>query len=192
MKRKTLAAAFALLVLLGWGCIHRGNPPSNPTPETMKPGNMTPFDDSKWMDGPTILPKDKLLKALQEKQIQGKRRLWRLPVVIELAPGDARAYRKAMISVEPAMSAEDRIDLWLEDSALGVSLEERVRQYCPNGGTCSLWVAGYWGSEMLTTGGNEGDRGNKAPYPFSLRSVIGTQAAADASNSGTIVKYRDQ
>nr|MBP6721092.1 hypothetical protein [Bacteroidia bacterium] len=83
------------------------------------------------------------------------------------------------------------IELWLEDSALGVSLQDRVRQYCPNGGLCSLWVAGYWGTDMPASGRNASQQGNKAPYPFALRAVLGTQAGADASNEGSIVKYRD-
>ncbi len=194
MKRNfTSASAIIVLLLLltTLGCKHRGNAPAASTPETMKPGNMTPFDDSNWKDGPAILPKAALLTALSTKNTGGNRRLWRLPIFIELTPDDDRAYRRAFISVDPAMPKESRIELWLEDSALGVSLQDRVRQYCPNGGSCGLWVAGYWGSDMLTSGGNEGQKGNKPPYPFSLRAVLGTQAAADASNEGTIVKYRD-
>lgn len=184
--------AIALIVLLtAAGCTHRGTPPAASTTESMKPGNMTPFDDNNWKDGPAILPKAALLTALTTQNATGNRRLWRLPIVIELLPNDDRAYRQAYIAVEPSIAKVDRIELWLEDSALGVSLQDRVRQYCPNGGLCSLWVAGYWGTDMPASGRNASQQGNKAPYPFALRAVLGTQAGADASNEGSIVKYRD-
>jgi hypothetical protein len=178
-----------VMCLVYWAGCHAKSSTANSI--SMAPGNKTPFDDTRWQDGPTLLPRADLLAALMEKNPSGKRRMWRLPVILEPTSGEVGAYRKAYIGVDAGLDPKDRIFLWLHDSALGVSLAERVRQYCPEQNICRLWVAGYWGPDMLTTLGNEGEKQAAEPYPFSLRSVLGPQTNGGANTSAT-VRYRDE
>jgi hypothetical protein len=191
MKEKHLILLFVWsIVLIGFGCSPRAS--SSSTTATPMERNKVAFDDSNWQDGPKLLPKENLLAALTAKTSENKKRLWRLPIVVEREEGVPGSYRKAYIAVDSTMPAHDRIYLWLHDSALGVPLSERVRQYCGDQSACRLWVAGVWGPDMLTTLGNEGDKKEGAPWPFSLRSVIGPQEGKEATNASAIVQYRDQ
>jgi hypothetical protein len=162
------------------------------TTATSMERKLTPFDDTNWNTGLRLLPKSELLAALTAKNASGKRRLWRLPVIIEIEEGGLGSPRKAYIAVDSTMAPGDRIHLWLHDSALGVSLADRVRQYCGGKSTCRLWVAGIWGPDMLTTLGNEGEKKEGEPYPFSLRAVIGVQGDNEGTNATATVKFRDE
>jgi hypothetical protein len=187
-------ASVLLLLALTINCIQSCHSPkktaSKNTQKDMAPGNMTPFDDQNWSEGPSVLNKKELLAALQRKNENGKRRLWRLPVVIELEEDGLRGIKSAYIGIDVNVLVADQIQLRLQDGALGVSLQERIRQYCPTGSVCKLWVAGFWGTDMPTTIGNEGDL--DAEKPFALRAVLGKQQGDWASDGNARSRFRDQ
>lgn len=158
----------------------------------MAPGNMTPFDDQNWSEGPSVLIKEELLAALQWKNANGKRRLWRLPVVIELDAAGMRGIKRAYVGIGIDVTVEDQIELHLQDGALGVSLQDRLRQYCPTGSVCKLWVAGYWGEDVPRILGNEGVFDAERPYPFALRAVLGKQEGDWAADGNARSRFRDQ
>lgn len=166
-------------------------PWTDPNSATMKITNLTPFDDNNWASECKILPSNAFIRLLEESRNSAKRRLWRIPVIVELDGDWRRLIRSAYIGVVADLATEDRIYLSMEDSALGVSLAERMNQYCPNEHVCRLWVAGYWGMKEPHFGENPDPHDQIGSTTFSLRAILGSQSASDNSNAEAIARFRD-
>lgn len=78
----------------------------------------------------------------------------RLPVIVRFAQPFGIA--EAFIGTVDRIDAETMF-LRLNDSAMGVSLDERVRERCSKSETaCAVWLEGYWGSRIPADPHREG------------------------------------
>jgi hypothetical protein len=67
----------------------------------------------------------------------------------------------------------ERVPLRLDDTAMGIPLSERIREYCPKlKGHCDLWLQGQWGA--LMTLGSESGR------TFTVRSIAGARRGSES------------
>lgn len=121
------------------------------------------------IDGPSILPAAPLLEWLRARAVgpTGRRR-FQLPVLIHLEPlGDVDPAHVARTEAELAAAP---LALTLDDSALGISLHDRLRSRCPAPATwCALVVEGYWGPLI-----NAGAAPVGAPWTFAVLRVLDT------------------
>lgn len=98
---------------------------------------MQPTTEVKFKRGPALRPSGELTTYLESlKTIGGKPLLVRLPVVITLDPTG--------FGIDKATVGE--LAIKLNDSALGISLMDRLRTACPNASTCAIWLEGHWRS----------------------------------------------
>ena len=91
----------------------------------------------------------------------------RIPVVILFSPDGLRAPRLTFLGTDPAPPAEDAILLELDDSALGIGLDTRLRSLCDaESDACAVWIEGTWGPLL------PGLRSTEAPpWPVTVRDV---------------------
>jgi hypothetical protein len=150
----------------------------------MSAGNMTPFDTTNFVPGPKILPSTQLLKALDKGKNEAKAPLWKVPIVVTRKSDGMGGVESAFIGVDQTLPEADRIYVKLEDGALGVSLLDRLHQYCKESESCKLWVAGYWDKPMLGAMPSEPNL-----HVISLRAVLGPQTER-FSNAEAHVFYR--
>jgi hypothetical protein len=95
-----------------------------------------------FVRGVATSPKDDLHKWLETQKLDGKPRLLRVPII--LAKG-ATGYD---ISKARIGSGGDALEVYANDSSLGVGLADRASQICKNDEpTCGFWVEGYWSNE---------------------------------------------
>lgn len=139
-----------LLVALLVGCAGRAataaSPPSPEPPVATPPRPMTPSPDVPFADGPAIDDQAALRAWLAAAKAD--RRRVRLPVVVVF---DALGVQKAWIGNGGDAPADGAVLLKLDDTAMGVSLLDRLRQACP-ARTCAVWLEGTWGP-VLEVGG---------------------------------------
>ena len=114
-----------------------------------------------WLAGPAVRPADELLDWLgrNAKDPDGKRRRFRLPVVVSFEDPHRVTLGSAFVGVSLESSGHDA--LTLDDGALGISLLERLGELCPEKrASCALWLEGYWGPlvEGLPGGNRSGER----------------------------------
>ena len=159
------------LLLLALACT--GSPATTPPPEIpMKP---TDTPSSLWVAGPSIAPAQSLLAWLDGV---GAGKTITLPVVALVTP---LGVRDASIGTDAmATLTEGTILLALDDSRLGVSLADRLREHCDDMGQCAVWIEGIWGSTGPDLGDPDLDIGPKQ-WPFSVLSVKGPCTASDAA-----------
>jgi hypothetical protein len=103
------------------------------------------------VEGPAIQPADILLGWLRQRASidKGGRRLFRLPVVVRFADAYRLALGEACVSTSPKDTCDNHLQLQLDDTALGISLLDRVSQHCPKPAlSCAIWLEGYFG-ELL-------------------------------------------
>ncbi len=89
---------------------------------------LQPSPKRAFVRGPTLAPAETLVARLAAHT----GRLLRMPVVVERTPLGARGGTLGGVRV------------LLEDSALGISLADRVRTACPGEGPCTVWLEGRW------------------------------------------------
>ncbi len=123
-----------------------------------------------FVAGPRITPTAELLAWLQTPA-QPRRRI-RLPVVVEF---DELGIRDCFVGDD-----DDRLAIRIDDTALGISLVDRLRGDHP-GGRCVVWLEGYWGA--LVSGGPELPEQGEKRWPFA---VLGQpEAIADLAQAAT-------
>lgn len=160
----------AVATTLALGCKPRSTSPQ--APEKME---MRPFQEPDYGTGIPLDNPMNLAKSL-ESTVDSKK-LVKIPVHFERTGSNLRAYDRAYIGTEEAPSGSPVLNLRLNDSALGVSLADRIAQHCPEGAGCSLWLVGYWHEKSLLDAGAE-----QSPdiHSFGIRSVVGVFRDGDA------------
>jgi hypothetical protein len=121
-----------------------------------------------WVSGPNIEPADELLVWLSKNAAKsdGERRRLRVPVLVHFDE-DRLAIAGAFLGA--ASEVSKRVALHLDDSALGISLRDRLRKRCAETQpTCVVWLEGYWGS-LVAPADTEATR---PPYPFAVLRVL--------------------
>lgn len=125
-----------------------GSPTSRPTnraTDAMPEIRKTPEPERTFVDGPPIDPPAELLEWLEATAAAQPRKRIRLPVVVRF--GDAHRIRLdgGHIGVSPA-ALPGAIQVALDDSAMGISLLDRVRDACPDQKqtVCAVWLEGTW------------------------------------------------
>lgn len=131
-----------------------------------------------WVPGPSVHSSSLLLTWLAKnaKTAHGKRQRVRIPVVVFFDD-----YRLDVSGAFLGVSPDDPNDiaLVLDDSALGISLVERLRERCPaDQPSCVIWVEGYWGPLVDIPADP-----TPPPYPFA---VLGVLAAVHEHSTGDI------
>lgn len=120
--------------------------PAQPGPgDAMPQIPKTPEPERTFVDGPTIEPPDKLLAWLDSTAAGEPRRRVRLPVVVHFTSSHRIGLDGGHIGVSPAI-APGAIRVSLDDTAMGVSLLDRVRDACPDEKQtdCAVWLEGTW------------------------------------------------
>ena len=109
------------------------------------PGPKTPEQPKQFTPGPTISPSGPLLRWLIDTvpSVSGPRVRVRLPVIVRFSQSSI-GIAEAFIGTVNRVDTETMF-LRLDDSAMGVSLFERVRERCSKSETaCAVWLEGYW------------------------------------------------
>lgn len=108
-----------------------------PMPKPKAPGPMTPEPKRTFADGPS-LSEQEALRSWLAKQVdeQGKPKRVRLPVLVKRGSQPGGVEKKGFVGDEKGLALE------LDDSALGVSLADRYRQYCKEADACVLLLDG--------------------------------------------------
>lgn len=132
-----------------------------------------------WQLGPNIGASDDLEKWAQRlgRKPAGKRRRVRIPVVVHFDE-HRLAWNRAFLS--GSTKTRGGLSLRLDDSALGISLLDRLREQCAaDEPSCLVWVEGYWGSLIAPP---QGTKATPPPYPFAVLGVLSDTTAdmADA------------
>jgi len=116
-----------------------------------------------WHEGPTIEA-----RLFSWMAAEGSGKTIRLPVTVR---ANAIGVEKAWIGLQEV----EALSVRLEDTRLGISLHDRVRQHCaPLDKPCHLWVEGTWGQAVLP----DDSRGE---HVFSLLKVEGLVAPGDTA-----------
>jgi hypothetical protein len=91
-----------------------------------------------FVRGPTLTPADALIAWLDKQVLAGEPRLVRLPVILEKG--------KVGFSTRGARigASRDAVEIYCNDSKLGVGLADRARSQCRDQDTCAMWLEGYW------------------------------------------------
>lgn len=100
---------------------------------------LRPHVDVPFTRGPALAPVEGLKAWLAaQRRDDGHPRLVRVPVVMDCdGLGQPRNARVGGLPVA------------LDDSALGISLADRVRQACPGAATCHAWLEGLWDGDRI-------------------------------------------
>jgi len=105
----------------------------------------TPEPDRNFVDGPPIEPAAGLLAWLEKTGAAQPRKRIRLPVVVRFSDAHRIGLDGGHIGVSPAI-APGAIQVALDDTAMGISLLDRVREACPDDKQteCVVWLEGTW------------------------------------------------
>ena len=106
----------------------------------------TPEPERTFVDGPPIDPPAKLLEWLESTGSAEPRPRIRLPVVVRFRDAHRLGLDGGHIGVSPAIMPGS-IQVRLDDTAMGISLLDRVRGACPDDKQteCAVWLEGTWG-----------------------------------------------
>jgi len=142
----------ALIALLVVGC--------GKSPTVDKPiggsGSMNKTPNAKgsgatFEKGPSLTPKEKLVEWMDSQKRGSEARLLRVPIV--LPHGD--------MGYDISKAKIGDLEVYANDSALGVGLADRAQQKCADGPSCAFLVEGYWRGKQM--GGPQFDV-NKAEF----------------------------
>lgn len=127
-----------------------------------------------FSEGPAVSPASALLAWLEG---EGAGRTVRVPVVVVPSPlGLASGYIAASVEVPESEGLAVRLD----DSTLGVSLADRLRDDCAYDVPCAIWVEGVWGSPLgMPDFGGPLSMGPKR-HPLTVRDYAGKVEGAAA------------
>ena len=111
----------------------------------MPPRLKTPEPERTFVDGPPIEPPAALLAWLDKTGAAEPRKRIRLPVVVRFKDAHRIGLDGGTIGVSPAV-APGSIQVALDDTAMGISLLDRVREACPDDKQteCVVWLEGTW------------------------------------------------
>ena len=156
--------AFCAMLLGTWGCKPQKH--LSTLPESME---MKAYQEPAYSLSLPIVPRKTLLKALDKAGRE--MRIVKIPVVVRIAADGLRAWEDAFVGADENMADEDKIRLRLNDSHLGLSLADRIHQYCPDGKWCKLWLTGLWMQESPVIDADS----DPTRFPFSIRAVTSAQ-----------------
>lgn len=127
-----------------------GQPPDttakNPGADAMPQHLKTPEPERTFVNGPPIDPPEALLEWLETTASAEPRPRIRLPVVVRFKDQHRLGLDGGHIGVSPAATPAE-IKVTLDDTAMGISLLDRVREACPapTETSCAVWLEGTWG-----------------------------------------------
>lgn len=142
-------AALALLLPLCWLCAcagTAGNAEESAAARGDAAGAKTMPVERDFEAGPAVEEREQLLAWLaQHAREGGSARTLRLPIALGLRDGGLHLgdAHLGLGSAEGGVGGE-RLVVLLDDSALGISLLDRVRQLARADGSCELWLEGSW------------------------------------------------
>jgi hypothetical protein len=150
MKRINIRIAWgvsALVVALVLSC----NP--KPKTNTEMSVNKTPYvNTNKFENGPSLDQPEEVEKWAEARQMKGEKskRHFRLPIYVDRDPLDNFLNPKRYYAgVESASSGKKLLELRLDDGRLGISLDDRIREYAPaDQPYCILQIEATWGPLM--------------------------------------------
>jgi hypothetical protein len=152
MSKITIGAAL-LATMLGFqqmpACSRYRPIPKTMTEDSAK--TMRPYQEPAMEKGPLLFPKTDLKKALEATY--GQPIHWKLPVTVQR--DDLGQAKSAQIGLKGLGEEKDRLPIQLDDSGLGISLNERLDQYCESGNPCDIWVVGRWQKPLIAQKGVE-------------------------------------
>ncbi len=199
MKTSTLVA---LVLLLTGGCNEaakrkeprsasrskassqpRESPLASPAPRK----TASDSDSDSRSAGHALTPASALKAWLEKNARQGDRRTrFKVPVVVRSKDGFALGYTEAFVGTSTAGAGGDKLSLALEDTALGISLLDRLRSKCPKGArSCAIWLEGHWGP-LVPAGPTGGTKSGS--HPFAVRHVGEVIPSGTRNARVTIVK----
>lgn len=137
-----------------------------------------------WVAGPDLTASDDLLKWLDT---DGKGKVIDLPVQVGLSP---LGISRAQLAPPGQTADENALRLKLDDSKMGISLKDRLRERCSSMDVCWVWLRGTWGAALSGPGGpgpmgpgvGPGPAGPAGPevHPFAVTEVVGPVNDEDA------------
>lgn len=145
--------------------------------QSQTPGSvmeMKPFQEPTYKPAVALGDSKVVLKALE--QASRHQLLVKLPVIVTLRENGRPSWDQVVIGTDPA--ADDPLVISLDDSALGVSLADRLHQSCTDNGPCRLWLVGYWHDKMVQYDECSPSL-KRRMLQLSIRHVVGPQADSD-------------
>jgi hypothetical protein len=133
---------------------------------------LTPYPVLDYIDGPHASDTPSLAAWLAAHD--GDTHLIKLPVSMDKLGVGVGNFRVGTIAIE------------VSDSALGVSLADRVRSKCQGLATCRLWLEGYWSANELSLR-NVGERIGEAQVCVAIEADKREGRAYDAKG-GAVLK----
>lgn len=101
-----------------------------------KPGSGS---QASFVKGPSLEPSDQLV-AWMDGQKRGKEsRLLRLVIVLP----------KGQMGFDISKAKIGSLEVYANDSALGIGLADRAEQKCADAATCAFQVEGYWRGKQM-------------------------------------------
>jgi len=147
-----------MLLLAFVACNGRANAPE---PETPNPEPAVK-SETQFVEGPALSPSADLVAWFEGA---GAGKLVQIPVVVTPSP---LGLSSGHIGVRPEPPGADAVPLNLVDTAMGVSLADKIRGDCPDGQACVIWVEGIWGANVPDDPFAPPDQ-----HPFSVRGYAG-------------------
>ena len=127
--------ALAALVLAGCS---KGATVDKPSGNTTMNKTANQGSGATFERGAALSPRDKLVTWLDSQQRGSEPRLVRLPIVL------SRGQLGFDISKAKIGGAPDALEIYANDSMMGVGLADRAEDKCGDAATCAFRVEGYW------------------------------------------------
>jgi hypothetical protein len=138
--------------------------------KTMNKGSGATFEQ-----GAPLSPADKLVAWLDGQKLDGKPRLLRLPIVL------TRGQLGYDISKAKIGGGADALEIYANDSMMGVGLADRAEDKCGDAPTCAFRVEGYWRGKQ--TGGLQFDINKAEPLaPDAVAAVTHAEVEGESGN----------
>ena len=143
-----------LVALLAAGC-GKGATVDKPSGNGSMNKTMNKGSGATFEQGAALSPADKLVAWLDSQKLDGKPRLLRLPIVL------SRGQVGFDISKAKVGAGADALEIYANDSSMGVGLADRAEDKCGDAPTCAFRVEGYWRGKQ--TGGLQFDINKAEP-----------------------------
>jgi len=164
--------ALAALVIAGCG---KGATVDKPSGNGSMNKTTTKGPNATFERGPALTPKDKLVEWLDGQKLDGKPRLLRLPIVL------SRGQVGFDISKVKVGAGGDALEVYANDSSMGVGLGDRADNQCGDAPTCAFRVEGYWRGKQ--SGGLQFDVNKAEPLaPDALAAATYAEVEGESGN----------